>query len=545
MRKELIQLWLDSDNVSCIDKEKIKKMSEKELETAFADKPLVFGTAGIRAKMGPGTQFLNKITYYQMAMGYGKFLKSMFSKKTIKVIVAHDNRNNGVSFSLDVADVLTSLGIRVYLFENNQLTSTPIVSYAIRKLKMHGAVVITASHNSGDDNGFKIYDETGCQFLPKDESKIVKLMPDVVDMINLEVNNNDRLITFLDEDIFESYYLECQSALINTNVNETKKFPIIFSGQHGTACQRLPFFLKRLGYKNVISVRQQCVIDANFSYTPTPNPENINAWDLSLKYADKHKARIIIQVDPDADRFAVGLRHKEKWYFLNGNQMGIIYTYYVLKNKKFSKIPYVVSSYVSTNLIDRILKSYNGKVYRTGTGFKWIGSKINKIDDKEELVVAFEEAIGALNSTINRDKDAYQAAALTLEIYKECLDRKMDLIDLLEKEVYAKYGVVYNDTIQFIFDGLNWKNMVQQRLDKVLKFDKEIIGNRKINKIQYNKNGGCFDWLLEGGSWIRFRASGTEPKFKIYYNLYGESIIQLKSESIQITAELKKMLDLN
>ena len=501
MNKELIDLWLESNNVSSLEKEQIKKMSNDELAIAFAQTPLAFGTAGIRAKMGPGTQFLNKITYYQMATGYGKFLKFKFHNKPISVIVAHDNRNNGVQFSSDVTDILTSLGIKVYLFQNNQLTSTPIVSYAIRKLGAHGAVIITASHNPKEDNGFKIYDDTGGQVLPVDGAKVVEFMPDVREMVNIQVKNNDALISFLDESIFENYYEECKKALIKTQSSEVKNFPIIFSGQHGTACKRLPEFLKRLGYTNIIPVKQQCIIDGNFSHTKTPNPENRDAWDLSLKYADKHEANVIIQVDPDADRFAMALRYHNDWRFFSGNQMGIIYTYYVLKNKVFQKTPYVVSSYVSTNLIDRILKKYGGKVYRVGTGFKWMGAKINEISNKEDFVVAFEEAVGALNSTINRDKDAYQAAALALEIYYDCLNNKIHLVDLLEKEIYSQFGNVYNETVSFTFSEPNWKVLVEERLQKILKFNQKTIGTRPIINIKYNEIGGCYDWLLENDSW--------------------------------------------
>ncbi|WP_033160253.1 phospho-sugar mutase [Mycoplasmoides alvi] len=544
MNNELINLWLESKNVSDWEKLQIKQMDSTELEIAFANIPLAFGTAGIRAKMGPGTQFLNKIVYYQMAIGYGRFLKYKFSNQPISVIVAHDNRNNGTMFSVDVVDVLTSLGIKVYLFEHNQLTSTPIVSYAIRALNANGAAIITASHNPKEDNGFKIYDETGGQVLPIDGAKVVEFMPDIKDVINLKVKNNDSLITFLDESIFTNYYNECKSALIKTKVDEIKNFPIVFSGQHGTACKRLPEFLQSLGYTNIIPVKQQCLIDGNFSHTLTPNPENRDAWNLSIKYADKYKSDVIIQVDPDADRFAMGVRYHNEWRFLSGNQMGIIYTYYVLKNKKFEKIPYVISSYVSTNLIDKILQSYGGKVYRVGTGFKWVGAKINEIGNDEEFVVGFEEAVGALNSTINRDKDAYQAAALALEIYYDCLQKQINIIDFLEQEIYHKYGIVYNDTVAFTFSELNWKLLVDERLQKILKFNYPMIGNRKIIDIKYNEIGGCYDWIFENNSWLRFRASGTEPKFKIYYNLYGDSLVELAKEAKVINAELKALLNL-
>lgn len=540
----IVDLWLQSKNVSAADKQKIALMSQEELGIAFADKPLAFGTAGIRAKMGPGTQFLNRVTYYQMTSGYAKFLLEKFANQEVKVIVAHDNRNNGIQFAADVADLLTSMGIKVVLFDNNQLASTPVVSFAIRHIGAQGAVIVTASHNPKEDNGFKIYDETGGQVLPDDGKRIAQLMISPQEALALNVKSDDSLISFFDESIFEKYYLECLKAVIKTDIRENKNFPIIFSGQHGTASKRLPVFLKCLGYTNIICVKEQCEYDGNFSNTKTPNPENREAWDLSITYADRYNANVIVQVDPDADRFAIGLRHQGNWRFLSGNQMGIIYTYYVLRNKRFTKTPYVVSSWVSTNLIDRIVKDYGGKVYRVGTGFKWQGAKINEIGDREDFVVGFEEAVGALNSKINRDKDAYQAAALALEIYYECYKQGCDLVDLLETEIYGKYGQIYNETISFTFTEFNWTELAQQRMDKLLTYAAGKILNRPITAVKFNEGGGCIDWILDGDSWIRFRMSGTEPKFKVYLNLYGNSLAELNDEASAIDKEIRNLLDL-
>ncbi len=544
MDKAIVDKWLHSPNVPQADKDSIGRMSRAELEQAFSDAPLAFGTAGIRAKMGPGTQFLNRITYYQMATGYGRFLMQKHPGQAVKAIVAHDNRNNGADFSIDVANVLTSMGIKVYLFENNQLVSTPIVSFAIRRLGAHGAVIVTASHNPKEDNGFKIYDATGGQVLPDDGKSVVGLMPPVDEMIDHRPRKDDGLIEYLDEGLIVSYYEACKQALIKTDPTEPKGFPIVFSGQHGTACKRLPEFLARLGYTNVIPVREQCEFDGDFTNTPTPNPENREAWDLSLEYADRHGAEVIVQADPDADRFAMAVRHGGGWTFLSGNQMGIVYTYYVLKNKTFSKRPYVVSTYVSTNLIDRIAKDFGAEVHRVATGFKWVGAKMNEIGDAKQFVVGFEEAVGALNSTINRDKDAYQAAALALEIYWDCKKRGVSLIDLLEGEIYGKYGKIYNATVPFSFAEPDWKESVRKRFDRILGYGERTIGARPITKIAFNEAGGCCDWLLDGDSWLRFRMSGTEPKFKVYYNLYGDDLNALGSEAKAIDAEIRKLLDL-
>lgn len=544
MYQNVVKRWLSSSKVSQELKNEILKMNDGELAIAFDSAPLAFGTAGIRTKMGPGTQYLNKFTYYQMAKGYGLFLKKHFKNQEISVIVAHDNRNHGVAFSQNVCDMLTSLGIKVILFDNNDLASTPIVSYAIRETGANGAVIVTASHNPKEDNGFKVYDSTGGQLLPDDGKKVIEEMPTSEEILDLEVTPNDELISFFDETIFEKYFKAVKQSLVKTDSRMIKDYKIIFSGQHGTASKRLPLFLKSLGYTEVICVKEQCEYDGDFTYTESPNPENRSAWTLSLKYADYYNAKVIIQVDPDADRFAMAVKHNSKWRFLTGNEMGIIYTYYVLNNKKLQKIPYVVSSYVSTNLIDRIIKPFNGNVYRVGTGFKWMGAKINEIGDRQEFIVAFEEAIGALNCTINRDKDAYQAAALALEIYDYCLNKNINLVDYLEKEIYGKFGTIYNSTVAFSFKEHNWKELAESRMDQLKNYDELSIGDRKINSIVWNDIGGCLDWILDGDSWIRFRMSGTEPKFKVYYNLYGNKLSELQEEANAIDLKLRNLLNL-
>ncbi|WP_027119401.1 phospho-sugar mutase [[Mycoplasma] testudinis] len=545
MYKIIVNRWLNNNKVSNELKQAILKMPEEERKRAFDLAPLAFGTAGIRNIMGPGTQYLNEFTYRQMALGYGLFLKKKYHNQRINIVVTHDNRNHGVLFTNTVVDALTSLGINVIMYDYNQLVATPIVSFTIREIGAHGAVIVTASHNPKEYNGFKVYNSTGGQISEEDGAEIVKYMQPADLILDLEVKPNDSLISFLDESIFEKYFKAMSQVLINTEPGTIKTEKIIFSGQHGTASKRLPEYLKRLGYANIIPVVEQCQYDGNFTYTKSPNPENRVAWDLSLKYADYHKSDVIVQVDPDADRFAIAVRHEGEWRFLTGNEMGIIYSFYMLKMKKLTKIPFIVSSYVSTNLIDRIIKKYGGVVYRTGTGFKLIGGKVNEIGERQDFIVGFEEAIGALNSLIGRDKDGFQAAALALEIFYHAKNfHHVDLIDFLEKIIYKEFGNIYNATVAFVFKELNWKELAKARMDKMLNFKETKIGDREIKEIKWNDVGGCIDWILDGDSWLRFRMSGTEPKFKVYYNLYGDSLDGLRKEAEQIQTQLKKILDL-
>ncbi|QZX49020.1 phospho-sugar mutase [Mycoplasma sp. E35C] len=537
-----VKYWLAHPRVSEELKQQILQMSAEELEYAFADKPLAFGTAGIRQKMGPGFQYLNDFTYAQMAFGYGRFLIDKFGYSP-RCVIAHDNRKDGAHFAKVITDVLTSMGIEVFLFDCNKVTSTPMLSYAIPRCHADGGINVTASHNPKTDNGFKAYNEKGAQLLQEDGQKVIDFMPKSYEILNLEYQPNDRLVKFISEEIYDAYFTSVYRNLYKTDKNVYKDFPIIFTGQHGASSYWLPEMLRRFNY-NVIPVKEQCNYDENFSFTKSPNPEAIESWELSLKYANHFNADIMLATDPDADRLAVAVRHKNEFRYLNGNEMGIIFSYYILKHKKLHKTPYIVSTYVSTNLIDRIIDKYNGVVYRVGTGFKWIGNEINKHKDNQDFIVGFEEAIGALTSTISLDKDSFQAAALALEIHDSCLKRGITMVDFLEREIYPQFGYIHNDTITIKIEDLNWKQKAINWRDQLANYTADRICDRKIVKVEWNNKGDCLDWILENDSWIRFRLSGTEPKFKFYYNFYGSSLNKLKQEADQITKTLKQYIGL-
>ncbi len=537
----IVDQWLNSKKVSAKDKSLIKKMSPAEIKVNFDNSLMTFGTAGIRAKMGPGTKQFNEFTYTQAAYGYAKYISKKF--KNPSVVIGHDNRLNSGKYSLLCAKVLSSFGIKVYLFKKNELMPTPIISFAIRQLNASGGIIITASHNPKEYNGFKAYNPNGAQILPYTANEISKCMPKPRDILSIEYKPKLDMITYLEDDIVNKYLSAAKNVIIDKNVlKATKTFPIIFTGHHGTACKLLPKFLASLGF-NIIPVEEQCYADSYFSHSPSSNPELIQSFDLAIKYANKNNAKIIIGVDPDADRMAVMINHEGKWRLMTGNEMGIIYTWYVLNNKEFKKQPYVVSSWVSTNLIDKICADFKAKIYRTGTGFKWMGALISFMENRKDLVVAFEEAIGALNTTINRDKDSFTASALALEIYSKYISRKMDLVDILEKVIYPKYGYWYGQTIPYNYSKvINWKSVVKTKLTALKKFKAPKVGPYKLVKVYWNTQGDCLDWLLEGNNWIRFRASGTEPIFKVYYNLYAKDKFTLNKNLEQVNKVITSIL---
>ena len=533
--------WLDSDLVSKEFKDEMITLSKEEIDLYFSDKKPSFGTAGIRQKMGAGTRRFNRFTYEQIAIGYAKHL--LKSNMKLKVLIGHDNRRFSDEFTMVCANVLTSFGIEVLIIKNNVLKATPIISFLISYLKLDGGIIITASHNPKDYNGFKVYKETGGQILNDDAESIIKRMPANDKVLELSYVPNPYLISEIDDRSILEYFNQAKSCLINTNTIDTKNFPIIFTSHHGTASEDLPYFLYTLGYTKVIKAKEQCYPDSNFTNSPNSNPEDKDSFELSLKYANKHNADIMLGVDPDADRLAVAIRTKEgSFKYISGNEMGIIFTYYCLKNKDYKKAPFIVSTFVSTNLIDRIADDYGCKVFRTGTGFKWLSSVIEEKYKDMDFVVAFEEAIGSLNSTINRDKDSYQASALALEIFDFYRKQNMDLKELLEKEIYPKYGFWRGETISFMIKDLNWNERSIEMME-ILKTTKleEVCGVKLLDS-RWNDEGDCLEWIFENDNSVRFRRSGTEPKFKAYFNMYGSTLEKAELNFNQFRREIKEIM---
>lgn len=521
--------WLKSTKVSKIYKEQMQKFDTKQINSYFCTKPLNFGTAGIRGTMGPGTGQMNEFTYTQYAIGYGKYILKHFPKNPA-VVIGHDNRLNSDKFSLICANVLTSLGIKAYLFENNHLTPTPIISYCIRAINAVGGIIVTASHNPKEYNGFKVYNPDGGQILPEAADEITKYMPSCIGLTKLNIKPNKNLIRTLDESIVDSYFIMAQKALVNRDiVNHKKDYPIVITTHHGTASEYLPKFLKSLNF-NVLPVKEQCFPNPNFINSPSSNPEYFDSFNLATKLAEKNHAKIMLGIDPDADRMAVMVKHNNKWRLMTGNEMGIIYTFYLLNNRSYMNQTFIASSYVSTNYIDLIAKDFNTKIFRTGTGFKWMGHVVSENDGKLDFVVAFEEAIGALNTNINRDKDSFTASLLALEIHDYCVKNKMDLVDYLEKVIFKKYGNWFGKTDSFIISGLDWKNIAIKKMEFFKNFPSKKIGNYQIKTIKWNPVGDCLEWDLNNNNWIKFRMSGTEPKFKVYYNLMKKPLTTLNCE---------------
>ncbi len=517
--------WLNSFLTTNEEKEEMRNFSQKEIELYFNEKPLKFGTAGIRATMGPGTNQMNKYVYRQLAEGYAKFIRKNSTSKVPTILVAHDNRKNSDKFAFECAKVLSSFKIKAILFDKNKLLATPIVSYFIRKYEMDGAIIITASHNPKNYNGFKVYNSTGGQVCEEEANEIESYFPKNESILENIYVLNEEYIGYLNEDSILEYFKDARSCLVKTDVNEDKDFPIIFTAHHGTASYELPNFLNSLGYSNIIPVSEQCFPNSDFVNSPSSNPEEKESFDLSKQYADRTNAKIILGVDPDADRLAVVIKdNNETWNYLTGNEMGILFTNYLLENKKFNRDKFLVTTYVSTNLVDKIAEKNNFDVIKTGTGFKWLAKAVEENYKEKDFIVAYEEAIGSLNSTINRDKDSFQAAALALEMFDYYSKQNKTFIDVLEKEIYPKYGYWSGKTISFTIESLEWKEEAQRIVEFFKSYKDNIISEFKFEDNRWNDIANCLEIIYKNNNTLRLRLSGTEPKYKFYINVYGDSV---------------------
>lgn len=546
-----IQNWAKSKFIPSELKQQLSAMSDEEKAIAFSKKPLAFGTAGIRAKMGPGTHYMNVYVYQQMMVGYCKYILSKASRKP-SIIIGHDNRLNSEAFATTCADVAKSMGINVYLPQGNKLLPTPIISYAIRKHRLDGGINITASHNPKEDNGFKAYNNLGAQILPEAATQIVERMPksnEIFDLSKYIKAKHPGEIRFIDyNELCDSFFEEViQQTVIDKPFllprAPIKNFPIVFTGFHGTTTELMPRFLKQLGFKKIYVYPKHANISGKFENCPISNPEDARAFKDVIKYALDKKATMIIGCDPDGDRMSVGFKKTNRWRFLSGNEMGIIFTHYILRHKRFdNKTPLIITTHVSTSYVDKIAEKHKAMVWRTKTGFKWLGNKIDGLNDKYEFILGFEEAIGALPHKVCRDKDAFGSVLLALEVLNRGNAYFGDLHDYICDKIYDDYGPTHPQTVSYKIQSNNWEADAKVMMDRALKMSEKKLFDYQIEKVWYQKASDCVVWTLNKDSWIKFRISGTEPKFKVYINFNNEMAGQLKAAAVMNITKIENII---
>lgn len=504
--------WLSSNNVPQYLKDELIAFNDEQLNFAFNNK-LEFGTAGIRANMGPGNGLMNILTIRQTTIAYAKFLLTNNTGE-LSVIIGHDNRFHGEEFALEAARVLSSFGIKTYLPKGNKLVSTPFISQAVKRMSLTGGIMLTASHNPKEDNGFKAYNSFGGQLLPQDTSVISKNMNNIENILDISIEFNEKLIVDVPTSVYDEYINDLLS-LIPLHQELDKKVDFVYTPLHGTGTELMPMLFEKLGYK-LTCVKEQMEHDPNFASTKSSNPEEEVAFEKSIEVANKNNISRILATDPDADRLAVAEKINGEWYLYSGNEIGILYTWYLINElKPMPKKPLIASTIVSTSFIDKLVKNTNIEIKRVPTGFKWIAQIMENEKDKS-FILGFEESTGATMNPMTRDKDSHQAAIFVADMMNFYAQDGKTLKDVLS-DIYVEYGHSASQTFSIkLANTSDWKQIAGKKMDFLRKPTFDQIAGFKFKEITEDKETGVLSWMFDNNSWVKFRLSGTEPKFKIY-----------------------------
>lgn len=552
MIQETYERWCNHPNLDPSYKDVLLTMDEKEKADSFYT-TIAFGTAGMRGLLGPGTNRINLHTIRKANVGFAQYIcENGEDAKKRGVAIGYDNRHMSKEFAMDSAKLLATYGIRSYVFES--LRPTPELSFAVRHFHCFGGIMVTASHNPKEYNGYKLYDEKGCQLVPALAEQVIAKVNAVEDELAIKAEptkEQEALITIIGNDVDEVYYENVLSIQLNPEVNK-KDVTIVFSPEHGTANVPVKELYKRCGYQ-FIAVEEQCAPDPDFSNTPTPNPEEKGAYELSLKYAEENQADIILVCDPDADRMGVGVLHEGAYILLTGNQSGSVLIEYIMSQMKEKGLmpahPVMFNTVVTSDLGEKIAAKYGVETEKTLTGFKFIGEKVAKyeVNNEKQYVFGYEESYGSLIKPFVRDKDAPQACLMLAEAACYYKEKGKTLVDVLYG-LYDEFGA-YEESqkslalagqegaarIQQILSNLRTSNVAAIAEEKVVCFEdykecrivedgaeRELCGFTKSDVLKY---------YLADGSWIAIRPSGTEPKCKFYYCVKGTTIEDAKAKT--------------
>ena len=528
--------WLDSDMLSTSEKEELKSIAndEKEIESRFYT-DLSFGTAGMRGVRGIGRNRMNKYNIRKATQGLSNYIIKETGEvgKKKGVAIAYDSRLDSVENAINTAMTLAGNGIKVYLFDG--VRSTPELSFAVRELKAQAGIMITASHNPKEYNGYKVYWEDGAQIVDPQATGIVSSV-EAVDIFNgiklmEEKEAIDKgLLVYVGEKLDDRYIEEVKKNAINLDVENKDKIKFVYSPLHGVAARPVERVLKEMGYTNVYPVKEQEKPDGNFPTCDYANPEDKTVFKLSTELADKVGAKICIANDPDGDRVGLAVLDNDgKWFFPNGNQIGILFAEYILNHKK--NIPEngtMITTVVSTPLLDTIVKKNGKKALRVLTGFKYIGEKIRQFENKEldgTFLFGFEEAIGYLVGTHVRDKDAVVASMIIAEMATTFENNGSSIYNEIIK-IYEKYGWRLETTVPITKKGKDGLEEIQKIMKSMrAKTHTEIAGIKVKEYRDYQKGvdnlpkADVIQMVLEDETYLTVRPSGTEPKIKFYISV--------------------------
>ena len=554
--------WLNG----CIDestKQEILRMREEnpeEFNDAFY-RTLEFGTGGLRGIMGLGTNRMNFITVSMTTQGFCNYIKQKKTQGEVRCVISHDSRNNSRNFALTTARVMAANGFKVFLFED--MRPTPELSFAVRELKADAGVMITASHNPKEYNGYKAYWNDGAQLTAPDDELVIEQVNQITDISQVKTQQGDENITIIGKDIDQVYIDRVKSlSLDNGYISRNKGLKIVYTPLHGTGIKLIPQALKAYGFDNVSIVEPQAVADGNFPTCVSPNPEEPAALELGLQQAQRENADILLATDPDADREALAVKKKNgEWILLNGNQTASLFTYYLLKRwseeGRLTGNQYIIKTIVTTELVRKIAESFNVECYDTLTGFKHIAAKIKSMEGKKEYIGGGEESFGYLIGDFVRDKDSVSGCCILAEMAAYASDKGQTLYDML-LDIYAQYGFYQEKQVSIVRKGQSGAEEIKAMMTSFRTNPHTSLAGEKVERIadylECEKTGlpssNVLQYFLSDGSKVSVRPSGTEPKIKFYFSICSKfeapSLYEQKqTEAMQKIETLKHEMGLN
>ena len=544
--EQVAKQWMTSPCYDAETQQAVKAMLENEDKTELIDsfyRTLEFGTGGLRGIMGAGTNRMNKYTVGAATQGLANYLNLNFKDlEQISVVVGHDSRNNSRLFAEAAANIFSANGIKVFLFDD--MRPTPEMSFAIRHLGCQSGIILTASHNPKEYNGYKAYWDDGAQVLaPHDKGIIDEVNKVKVEDIKFE--GRPELIEIIGEEIDKIYLDKVHSLSIDPEcIKRQHDLKIVYTPLHGTGKMLIPRSLELWGFDNVHTVPEQMIPDGNFPTVKSPNPENGEALTMALNLAKSIDADIVMASDPDADRVGMACKNdKGEWILVDGNQTCMIFLYYIIMNRKaqgkMQGNEFIVKTIVTTELIKSIADKNHIKMYDCYTGFKWIARQIRLNEGKLQYIGGGEESYGFLAEDFVRDKDAVSACSLLAEICAWAKDQGKTLYDVL-MDIYLEYGLALNKTINVVKPGKSGADEIKAMMENFRKNRPTEIGGSKVictkdygvlkeydaagaeKALDFPEASNVLQWYTEDGTKVSVRPSGTEPKIKFYIEVKGE-----------------------
>ncbi len=558
--KKRVEVWLNG-NYDARTKEEIKRMlreDEASLNEAFY-KTLEFGTGGLRGIMGVGTNRMNRYTVGTATQGLANYLKKVFpDDENISVAIAYDSRNNNRLFAGTAADVLSANGIQVFVFED--IRPTPELSFAVRHLGCKAGIVITASHNPPEYNGYKVYWEDGGQLVPPHDKNIIAEVNKIRSIDEVNFARKEHLIKEIGEEIDREYMKRITGLSLSPGaIREHSDLKIVYTPIHGTGVKLVPETLQQLGFRNIIHVPEQDIPDGNFPTVKSPNPEESSALAMAIEKAKQSQADMVMATDPDADRIGLAIRLENGEYeLLNGNQTASLLIYYLLtkwkEKKQITGKEFIVKTIVTTELLAEIAATFGVKVYDTLTGFKYIAEQIRLLEGKESFIGGGEESYGYLVGDFVRDKDAVISAVMIAEMTAWAKQNGKSLMKLLQ-EIYLQHHFYKERLVSLVRKGIEGAAEIEQRMKSFRENPPLEINGQSLIMIKDFLSGkgkdlrtgeefplalpssNVLQFFLADGSKISIRPSGTEPKIKFYFS------VKEKLQSIDNYAEINNLLN--